>query len=163
MGARIHGGGVGSPRSLQVERPADPARDGAGGFALEHEPLGRRALDALRPEFLPIRDAYQPGRHQHPVVPALQASVDDVLDAQVARDPIHRRPRAFVVHRRGARHHTQKLWIQPAQLRDGLLRQPINRGILVRIAALILERQHEQLRGRGRACGRHRLRTPRAN
>ena len=114
MRARIHGGGASGERSLEVERRADAASDGSGGFAFEHEPLGRWAIEALSPYFAPILDADQPARHQHPVVPALQTPVDDVLHAQVARDPFHRQPRSFVVHRRGARHHAQVLRIQPA-------------------------------------------------
>ena len=152
MGARIHGRGAGET-SFEVERAPDTARDRPGGFAFEHEALGRRTIEAFGPHLAPIPNADQAGRHQHPIVPALQIPVDDVLHAHFAGDPIHRRPRALVVHRRRARHDAQTLGIQLAQLRDGLFRQPIDRGILVWIAALILERQHEQQLGRGgRLC-----------
>ncbi len=70
-------------------------------------------------------------RHAHAVPRAPHASFQHVRDAQLAANLLDAFARGFVLHGGSPGDDTQSLGVQPAELRDQLLRQTVTQVLLL--------------------------------
>ena len=130
-------------------------RDSGGDLALQREEIERVTLVLFGPDMPLGLRLNELRRDSNAIADSANARLEQIRDAELARDFVGSLRRVLVVHRRRAGDDPKSRGVGSTQMGDHLLGQPVAEVLLFGIAGQVLERQHGQhdpaaVRGRRR-------------
>ena len=125
---------------------AQRLRDAPGHVTLQHQHVVEVALVCLGPQLRLTPHIQQFGRDAHARGIAANAALEQVVDATFLPYLDHVLARRLVLHRGGVGDYAQAPGVQRAELRDHLVGHAVAEELVVRAAAAIFERQHDEHR-----------------
>src|ERR1700733_14808283 len=96
----------------------------------------------MRPDVRLVLRTDQLRCYPHLVSIPPHTSFEQILDAELTPDLIHRLLRVFVVHHGSSRYHPKALWISVAELRNHFLSESVAEVFLRNITCQVFKRQH---------------------
>src|SRR3954470_18778818 len=139
---------------LRKQREGERISDASGDVALQSQHTREFAIEGRGPTLDLFRHLDQTDVYAKPLAFSANASLQQVLNAQLTTDLTGGCVAFLVAHRRGPRDDTEPLRLQLSEPRDHLVSQPVTEKVLLRIAHQVFEGEHGKLDRRRSGWGR---------